>query len=124
MSIMSGTEWLIIGLAGAGTVFMLISAVGIVRMPGIFARMHAVGKAATLGVSFLLLAAGIFFDAGEVWRMGALIILFFVTAPVATTAMARAAYRCSPGRSRLLKYDDCGNPQYEPLTVQEIVRME
>ncbi len=121
---MSVQEWLIVGLAASGTIFMLISAVGIVRMPGVYARMHAVGKAATLGVSLLLLSAGLFFGTFEAWRMIALIVLFFVTAPVATTAMGRAAYRCNPRRDYQLKIDDMSNPRYRPLTVSEISRME
>jgi len=96
------THYLILGLATVGVVFMLISALGILRLPDVFTRMHAAGKAATLGVSCLLLAAGIFFgekdNISEFWRMVALIALFFVTAPIATTTMARAAYRTAkPG---------------------------
>ncbi len=99
-------DYLILGLATVGVVFMLISALGILRLPDVFTRMHAAGKAATLGVSCLLLAAGVFFrmkgDGSEFWRMVALIALFFVTAPIATTTMARAAYRTAkPGDFRL-----------------------
>ena len=90
-------DYLILALATVGVVFMLISALGILRLPDVFTRMHAAGKAATLSVSCLLLAAGIYFgalgDPSEFWRMVALIALFFVTAPIATTTMAQAAYR-------------------------------
>jgi multicomponent Na+:H+ antiporter subunit G len=121
---MSWQEWLIVALASGGTGFMLVSAVGIVRMPGVYARMHAVGKAATLGVSMLLISAGLYFGTFEAWRMIALVMLFFVTAPVATTAMGRAAYRCNLRRDYQLRVDDMSNPQYRPLTVSEINRME
>jgi multicomponent Na+:H+ antiporter subunit G len=121
---MSWDQWLNVGLATGGTIFMLISAIGIVRMPGVYARMHAVGKAATLGVSLLLFSAGLHFGTYEAWRMIALIVLFFVTAPVATTAMGRAAYRCDPRRDHQLRIDDMSDPQYRPLTVSEINRME
>jgi len=92
-------DYLILSLATVGVVFMLISALGLLRLPDVFTRMHAAGKAATLGVSCLLLAAGIYFGGGsQFWRMVALIALFFVTAPIATTTMARAAYRTAkPG---------------------------
>ncbi len=95
-------NYLILGLATVGVIFMLISALGILRLPDVFTRMHAAGKAATLGVSCLLLVAGIYFgalgDISEFWRMVALIGLFFATAPIATTTMARAAYRTAkPG---------------------------
>ena len=39
-------------------------------------------------------------------RMIALIILFFLTAPIATTTMARAAYRTSPSDEFILAHDD------------------
>lgn len=99
-------QYLILILASIGVIFMLISALGILRLPDVFTRMHAAGKAATLGVSCLLLAAGVYFgiedDGAELWRMAALIVLFFVTAPIATTTMARAAYRTAkPGQFRL-----------------------
>lgn len=101
---------LILVLATVGVVFMLISALGILRLPDVFTRMHAAGKAATLGVSCLLLAAGIFFwklgDLSEFWRMVALIVLFFVTAPIATTTMARAAYRRAKPKDFTLVVDE------------------
>lgn len=108
---------LILTLATVGVLFMLISALGILRLPDVFTRMHAAGKAATLGVSCLLLAAGVFFwnlgDLSEFWRMVALIVLFFVTAPIATTAMARAAYRTArPGDFRLV-VDEMGEEKRE-----------
>ncbi|MCB0045586.1 MAG: monovalent cation/H(+) antiporter subunit G [Caldilineaceae bacterium] len=121
---MTMNEWGIIVLATAGTLFMLISAVGILRMPGIYARMHAVGKAATLGVGLLLMAAGFYFGTGEIWRMGALVLLFFFTSPVATTAMARAAYYRNPRPSHRLKHNDIRDPRYQPLTDREIIEME
>ncbi|MFZ1753685.1 MAG: monovalent cation/H(+) antiporter subunit G [Caldilineaceae bacterium] len=109
------TDFLILGLATVGVVFMLFSALGILRLPDVFTRMHGAGNAATLGISCLLLAAGIFFgslgDISEFWRMVALIALFFVTAPIATTTMARAAYRTAkPGDFRLV-VDEMGEDE-------------
>lgn len=98
---------IVVLLASVGTLFMIISALGVVRLPDVFTRMHAAGKAATLGVSCLLLATGIhFLEDGQLWRMIALILLFFVTAPIATTTMARAAYRVSASERFLLVHDD------------------
>ncbi len=92
-------------LTGCG--FMLVSAIGIVRLPDVFSRMHAAGKASTVGVSGLLLAAGLFFyDEFLMLRMLALITLIFATAPIATTAMARAAYRTGPRKRKDLHYDE------------------
>ena len=104
---MSSWEIFIITIAAIGTFFMLISAIGILRLPDVFARMHAAGKAATLGVSCLLLAAGFYFGGSHLIRMIILTILFFITAPIATTSMARAAYRVLDHRDRfVLRYDE------------------
>ncbi|HRW07157.1 MAG TPA: monovalent cation/H(+) antiporter subunit G [Caldilineaceae bacterium] len=103
---MSLFELLILILAGTGVTFMLLSAIGILRLPDVYARMHAAGKAATAGVSCVLLAAGLYYDAYLV-RMVLLIALFFITAPIATTTMARAAYRTSkPEENFSLHYDE------------------
>ena len=97
----------VIALAAIGTLFLLISAVGMLRLPDVLTRMHAAGIAATLGITCLLLATGLHFLAeGQMLRMVALIILFFVTAPIATTTMARAAYRTSRSDQFLLSHDD------------------
>jgi multicomponent Na+:H+ antiporter subunit G len=99
-------EGIVLVITGIGVLFMLISAIGILRLPDVFTRMHANGKAATLGISCLLLAAGIYYPA-YFGRMVVLVILFFVTAPIATTAMARAAYRVrSPKENFVLYYDE------------------
>ncbi len=104
---MTLAEFFILALATVGTLFMLISAIGILRLPDVYTRMHANGKAGTLGVSCLLLAAGLFYGGTWLPRMVILIVLFFITAPIATTAMARAAYRVSdPAEKFDLRYDD------------------
>ena len=76
-----------------GTAFMLISAIGMVKMPDLYLRMSASTKSATLGVSTILLATAIFFnDLGISSRAVATIIFILITAPVAAHMMGRAAY--------------------------------
>ena len=87
-------EIVILILALTGTLFMLLSGLGMIRLPDVFARMHAADMASTVGITSLLLAAGVtFYHQDRLPTMIALIVLFFVTAPVATTTMARAAHR-------------------------------
>ena len=98
---------IVVSLASVGTFFLLVSALGILRLPDVLTRMHAAGIAATLGITCLLLATGLhFFAEGQMLRMVALIILFFVTAPIATTTMARAAYRTGRADQFVLAHDD------------------
>ena len=102
-------EGFILLLATIGVTFMLLSAIGILRLPDVYARMHAAGKAATAGVSCVLLATGLFYEE-YLLRMVFLIILFFITAPIATTTMARAAYRTPHSEEKfILNYDEMAN---------------
>lgn len=84
-------------IAGAlvlfGAAFVLVAAIGVLRMPDLYVRMHAASKAGTLGVGSLLLAVA--FHAGETSVIArALIAIFFLvlTAPVGAHLLARAAY--------------------------------
>jgi len=77
-----------------GTLLVLLSAVGIIRLPDIYMRMSATTKAATLGVGLILLGTAIhFWDLG-IFSRGLIIISFlFLTAPVAAHMIGRAAYK-------------------------------
>ena len=93
--------------AAIGVTFMLIGAIGILRLPDVYSRMHAAGKVSTVGVSFVLLAAGIYFWEQHLFsRMVLVILLLFATSPISTSAMARAAYRTSATRPLHLKRDE------------------
>jgi len=116
---MTTHESIVVVIAAIGVLFLLISAIGLLRLPDVLSRMHAAGKAATLGVSALLLSAGIFFPKGQIWRMLALIGLFFITSPIATSAMARAAYRTRLHKRSTLLQDDMGDPRYTPSYAAE-----
>jgi multicomponent Na+:H+ antiporter subunit G len=78
-----------------GTFFTLVSCVGLLRLPDVFCRMHAAGKAGTLGVCLVIVATMIYFatiDVSVVVR-GALAIWFqLLTTPAATHLLARASY--------------------------------
>lgn len=76
-----------------GSAFILISAIGLIKMPDIFLRMSATTKAITFGVSFVLIGAAIFFgDIGTITRTLVIIVFLFLTAPVAAHMIGRAAY--------------------------------
>jgi len=75
------------------TGFCLIAAIGILRMPDIYIRLHASAKAGTLGAIFAMLAIAVYAWELPYLARGALIIAFlFITAPVATLKIARLAY--------------------------------
>lgn len=77
-------------LVGGG--FCLIGGLGMIRLPDMFARMHAAGIVDTVGLGFLMI--GMAFQAGLtiVTIKLALIVLFILyTSPVSTHALAQAA---------------------------------
>ena len=76
-----------------GGVFILVGAIGLVRFPDFFMRLHAPTKASTLGVGGVLLASLLWqWGQGEPSVRELLITLFlFVTAPVSAHLLAQAA---------------------------------
>ena len=76
-----------------GSSFLLLAAVGVVRMPDVYMRMSASSKGVSLGAG--LLAIGLALHLGQpgvTTRAFLLIVLFFLTAPVAGHMLSRAAY--------------------------------
>lgn len=82
------------GLMIVGAFFMLVSAMGVVRLPDLYMRMSASTKSSTIGVSCMLLAAAFFFadDLGSAAQILAIIAFLFITAPVAAHMIGRAGY--------------------------------
>ncbi|MFP4320873.1 MAG: monovalent cation/H(+) antiporter subunit G [Anaerolineales bacterium] len=76
-----------------GTSFIVISAIGIIRMPDLFLRMSMTTKSSTLGVGSMMVAAAIFFgsDAASVQAV-AIILFLLLTAPISAHLIARAGY--------------------------------
>lgn len=76
-----------------GSMFMLVGAIGILRMPDLFSRMQATTKSMTLGAVALLLAVALHFDQIGVTVRALLVVAFyFLTAPIAAHMIGRAAY--------------------------------
>jgi multicomponent Na+:H+ antiporter subunit G len=76
-----------------GSGFVLIAAIGIVRLPDLYIRMHAATKAGTLGAGLILLSVAVHFgELGIVTRALATIAFLLITAPVAAHVIGRAAY--------------------------------
>ena len=76
-----------------GAAFNLIAAIGLLRFPDLFTRMHAASKAGTLGSGLLLIAVAL--HAGEISvasKALAAVVFFLLTAPISAHLLARAAY--------------------------------
>ncbi len=87
-------DWITAGLIIIGSTFMLLAAIGIVRMPDVWMRMHCSTKSATLGIGFMQLAvvASFLHDLSVVMRACIIVGFVFQTAPVAAHMLGRAAY--------------------------------
>jgi multicomponent Na+:H+ antiporter subunit G len=76
-----------------GALFMLLAAIGMVRMPDVLTRMHSSTKSSTLGVGLIMLGVAQFFgDFAIGVRALAIVIFLFITTPVSAHMIARAAY--------------------------------
>lgn len=85
---------IIIGtLATLGTLFVLLAAVGVIRMPDTYLRISVTTKAATLGIGLILGAAAVYFrDISITSRVLAIILFILLTAPVGAHLIGRASY--------------------------------
>jgi multicomponent Na+:H+ antiporter subunit G len=87
-------NWLAVVFIVTGGVFLLISSIGLLRLPDFYCRAHAVGKAETLG-SMLVLGGLAAHNGADLVTFKILLILgiIFITNPTATHALMRAAFR-------------------------------
>ncbi|MCB1386536.1 MAG: monovalent cation/H(+) antiporter subunit G [Hyphomicrobiales bacterium] len=77
-----------------GAFFALIAAIGLIRLPDVYSRMHAASKAGTVGSGLMMIALAIVSgDSGTAARALAGVIFFVLTAPIAAHLLARAAYK-------------------------------
>ena len=76
-----------------GTVFGVLSAVGILRMPDVYIRLQVASKASSLGIALLMLGVAVHFGELDVTVRALLVVVFlFLTTPVAAHVIGRAAY--------------------------------
>jgi len=76
----------------SGALFALIAAIGIVRLPDLYCRMHAATKAGAFGVSLMLIGLICALPNARVIIQSLMIICFFyLTAPIAAHMIGRVA---------------------------------
>jgi len=76
-----------------GAFFVFAAAVGVVRMPDVYTRMHAATKSGTLGSGLMLVGVAVVAgDTDVVLRALAAVIFLIATAPIAAHLLGRAAY--------------------------------
>ena len=77
-----------------GTLALVIGSLGLIRLPDVFSRIHAVGMMDTAGVGFIVLGMMIHegFSLISV-KLAAVAVFLFFTSPIATHAVAQVAHK-------------------------------
>ena len=89
MTVADAVSWVLIVGGGA---FIVIGAIGMIRMPDFFTRQHAAGITDTAGAGLLVL--GLIVQAGftlVAFKLVLVVLFLFFTGPTATHALAQAA---------------------------------
>lgn len=90
-----------------GALVCVIAAVGLHRMPDVYARMHVATKPATLGIALCLTGAALRADHPSTATKLVLAIVFqLVTAPVAGHLLGRAAHAAGAPQSEYTFVDE------------------
>lgn len=109
-------------LSGAG--FMLLAAIGIVKLPDLPNRLHASTKAGALGVSLMLFAVIVFIpQLAVVAKALAIITFILLTSPVAAHVLGRTGYFVGVPLWEGTVRDDLEG-HYNPLTHELISGLE
>jgi multicomponent Na+:H+ antiporter subunit G len=81
-----------------GAALLALACYGVLRLPDALSRQHAATKAATLGLGVMAVGVGIVHADPEVWvRLALVLVALAATMPLASHALARAAYRRARG---------------------------
>ena len=76
-----------------GAFFVLTAAVGVVRFPDLYTRLHASSKLVTLGSAGIFLGVALELnDDAAFTRLAAVLLFQFLTAPLTAYLIAQAAY--------------------------------
>ncbi len=87
------SDFIIALLSTLGTLFILLAALGMLRMPDFYLRVSVATKGGSLGVGLILIAAAIYFsDFGMTTRALAILFFILITAPVSAHLLGRVAY--------------------------------
>lgn len=85
---------LALALVAVGVFFLTVGAVGLLRLPNVYNRMHATTKATTLGTGLIAVAGWVFYGPVGDGLKGLVTVLFlFLTAPTGAHMISRAAQR-------------------------------
>ncbi len=112
---MTLTEGLAAALAIAGAFFTFVAALGAVRLPDLYTRMHAATKATCFGVGLVVLAVAVGHPSWTTAMKAIMIIGFlFLTTPIAAHLLSRVAYRMRVPISSRTEVDEIAKQTSDP----------
>ena len=77
-----------------GVIALLIGSLGLIKLPDVYCRIHAVGMIDTAGASFIILGMIIHQGFSLVsFKLALIGVFLFFTSPIATHAVAQVAYK-------------------------------
>ena len=77
-----------------GVIALLIGSLGLIKLPDVYCRIHAVGMIDTAGASFIILGMIIHQGLSLVsFKLALIGVFLFFTSPIATHAVAQVAYK-------------------------------
>lgn len=79
-------DWVSIGFVSAGVLFFIAGSIGLIRLPDVLTRLHALTKADNVGLGLIVL--GLAFQAGGLLELIKLILVW----PLALLASSCACY--------------------------------
>ena len=91
-------DMLVLALSGLsiaiGVIALLIGSLGLIKLPDVYCRIHAVGMIDTAGASFIILGMIIHQGFSLVsFKLALIGVFLFFTSPIATHAVAQVAYK-------------------------------
>lgn len=90
---MSSLDFLSIFFLLAGSIFVLLAAIGIYRFQNIYMQMHAATKSATLGCGLILLGVGFRFQSFTTMTEVLILIVFIaITNPLSSHLIAKRSH--------------------------------
>lgn len=87
-------SWIAIGLIVVGLYFLVVGSIGMLRLPDVFSRTHALSLTDSLGAFFVLVGLAVYegFSMNFLKIMVVLALIYLLN-PVISHATIRAAYR-------------------------------
>ena len=75
----------------AGSFFILIATIGLVRLKDLYSRLHAATKAPSFGIFLILIGVSVYFNTPMVYIKSLFVVVFiYLTAPLSAHAIIKS----------------------------------